>query len=398
MVGPGGPVDVAVIGGGIVGAACSYYLAQAGLHVTLIEQEFPAARTSGACEGNILLWDKEVSRELPLAARSLALWKELVRALDVDFEYHRKGSIMVAENAAGLAALQRKLADLAAVGVAGTFLGERELHAEEPALAPDLPGGALFPDDGQVDPRYATNALVEGARRLGLQVQAGTVVRRLILGQGRIEAVETSTGRIPAKAVVLAAGVWSREIAAAAGVDLPVHPRKGQIVVVGRAPTVVHRKLMEAGYVATVESSAAALQVAMVAESTRAGTLLLGSSRELVGFDRQVSPATVAAIAERALRFLPGLSSARCIRTYAGLRPFSPDHLPVIGPVTAVDGLYVATGHEGSGICLAPATGRLIAQWITGQALDFPAAWFGPDRFQGGQGTHNATQAVVHGG
>ncbi|HWT79896.1 MAG TPA: FAD-binding oxidoreductase, partial [Candidatus Methylomirabilis sp.] len=124
---------------------------------------------------------------------------------------------------------------------------------------------------------------------------------------------------------------------------------------------------------------------AMVAESSRAGSLLLGSSRELVGFDRSVNVRVAAAIAARAIRFFPALAILRCIRTYAGLRPFSPDHLPLIGPLEGAEGLYVATGHEGAGICLAPATGRLIAQWVTGQSLDFPAEWFRPNRFHGEQ-------------
>jgi D-hydroxyproline dehydrogenase subunit beta len=195
-----------------------------------------------------------------------------------------------------------------------------------------------------------------------LRVRTDTPVGRLVLSaSGRVEAVETATGRIPARTVVVAAGVWAREIAATAGLDVPVYPRKRQIVVIERAPAFFHRKVMEAGYVATVESSEAGLQVAMVAESTRANTLLLGSSRELVGFDRNVSLRVAAAIAARAIRFFPALAGLRCIRTYAGLRPFSPDHLPLIGPVAGAEGVYVAAGHEGSGICLAPATAWLIA-------------------------------------
>ena len=197
--------------------------------------------------------------------------------------------------------------------------------------------------------------------------------------------METTEGQIPARVVVLAAGVWTREIAATAGLSVPVQPRKGQIVVVERAPAFFRRKLMEEAYLTTVESSEAALQIAMVAESSRAGSLLLGSSRELVGFDRSVNVRVAAAIASRAIRFFPALASLRCIRNYAGLRPFSPDHLPLIGPLEGAEGLYVATGHEGAGICLAPATGRLIAQWVTGQSLDFPAEWFRPNRFHGDQ-------------
>jgi len=383
---PGGArhPDVVVVGGGIVGAACSYFLVRAGLSVELLERGFPASGTSGACEGNLLMWDKELTRELPFGLRSLALWAELAQELEIDFEFEPKGSIMVVEDGAGLEPMARKVAELARAGVPGTILSRQELHAEEPALAPDIAGGALFPEDGQVEPRYATAALVEAGRRHGLRVRTDTAVRRLHLGPaGRVEAVETAGERIPAGVVVLAAGVWTREIAATAGLEVPVHPRKGHVVVVERAPSLIRRKLMEAGYVATVESSDAALQVAMVVEATRAGTVLLGSSRQLVGFDRSVSVQVAAAIAARAIRFFPALAGLRCIRTYAGLRPFSPDHRPMIGPVAGAEGVYVATGHEGAGICLAPATGRLIAQWVTGEPLDFPAEWFRPDRFRG---------------
>jgi glycine/D-amino acid oxidase-like deaminating enzyme len=376
--------DVVVIGGGIVGAACGYYLAREGLSVQLLERAFLASGTSGACEGNLLLWEKEVNKELPLAQRSLQLWKTLVQELEADFEYQPKGSVMVAEDEAGLAASARKVEELAQAGVPGRMLDARELHAEEPALAADLPGGALFPEDAQVEPRLATAALAEGGRRQGLSIRVDSPVHRVILSRGgRVEAVDAAGGRIPTGAVVVAAGVWTREIAARAGLDIPVHPRKGQIVVVEKAPYLFRRKLNETGYAAAVESGDAALQVAMVVESTRAGTLLLGSSRELVGFDRSVSLRVAAAIAARAVRFFPVLAGLRCIRNYAGLRPFSPDHLPLIGPVAGAEGLYVATGHEGAGIGLAPATGRLIVQWVTGQPLDFPAEWFRPDRFQG---------------
>lgn len=374
--------DVVVIGGGIIGAACGYYLAREGLSVHLLERSFLASGTSGACEGNLLSWDKELTKELPFGQRSFQLWRELVDELEIDFEYQPKGSVMVAENEQSLAAVEQKVRELAAAGVPGQMLDPQQLHQEEPALADDLVGGALFPEDGQVEPRCATSALAEGGRRHGLVVRQNCPVKRIALSpDGRVEAVETVSGRIPTAAVVIASGVWSREVAATVGVDVPVHPRKGQIVVVEKAPYLFRRKLSEAGYTAAVESSAAALQVAMVVESTRSGTLLLGSSRELVGYDRSVSLKVAAAITARALRFFPSLSGLRAIRNYAGLRPFSPDHLPIIGPLSGVEGLYVATGHEGAGIGLAPATGRLISQWVTKRPLDFPAEWFHPDRF-----------------
>ncbi|MHB1162737.1 MAG: NAD(P)/FAD-dependent oxidoreductase, partial [Chloroflexota bacterium] len=253
MICPGRHPDVVVVGGGIIGAACGYYLAREGLSVQLLERSFLSSGSSGACEGNLLLWDKELTRELPLGRRSFQLWRELVQELEIDFEFDPKGSVMLAENQAGVAAMARKVQELAAAGVPGHLLDPRQLRDEEPALAEDLAGGALFPEDAQLEPRYATAALAEGGRRHGLLVRQDTPVRRIVLGQdGRVEAVETDRERISTGAVVVAAGVWTREIAATAGVDIPVHPRKGQIVVVEKAPYLFRRKLMEAGYTSAV--------------------------------------------------------------------------------------------------------------------------------------------------
>jgi glycine/D-amino acid oxidase-like deaminating enzyme len=200
--------DVVVVGGGIIGAACGYYLAREGLSVHLLERSFLASGTSGACEGNLLSWDKEMSKELPFGRRSFQLWRQLVDELEIDFEYQPKGSVMVAENGLSLAAVEQKVRDLSAAGVPGQMLDPKQLHEEEPALAGDLVGGALFPEDGQVEPRYATAALAEGGRRHGLVVRQDCSVRRIALSpKGRVEAVETTAGRIPTAAVVIAAGV-----------------------------------------------------------------------------------------------------------------------------------------------------------------------------------------------
>ncbi|HSB67382.1 MAG TPA: FAD-binding oxidoreductase, partial [Anaerolineales bacterium] len=178
-----------------------------------------------------------------------------------------------------------------------------------------------------------------------------------------------------------AAGIWSRQIAQMVGLDLPIKPRKGHILVTARQPGLIHHPLLEGGYVTTVQSAAEDLQVALVAEMTTTGTVLLGSSRQFVGEDRTVSMKVIQAIATRASRFLPRLGYAQVIRSYAGLRPWSPDHLPLIGPVQSCPGLYLATGHEGAGIGLAPVTGKLVSDWITHAVRAEFAAALHPDRF-----------------
>jgi glycine/D-amino acid oxidase-like deaminating enzyme len=374
--------DVVVVGAGVVGAACAYRLAAAGARVRVCERAHVAAGTSGACEGNVLAWDKELERELPLALRSADAWAQLADELPDDFEYVPKGSIVVAENEAELQAAAEWARVLAGLGVAGEVLDADALRREEPYAAPDLPGGVLYPGDAQLEPRLATAALARAAVARGAVLAAGESVERIVRGAGgRAVAVETSAGRIAAGAVVVAAGVWTPALLETAGLSVPVTPRKGQVVVLERSPVRFRRKLSEAGYFAAVKADEAELQVAMVVESTPSGTILLGSSRRHAGFDRAVELPVAAAVARRAARFFPILREARALRVYAGLRPLTPDHLPIVGPFAEAPNICVATGHEGAGIGLAPATAELVAAWHAGAPPPLPPAWFSPDRF-----------------
>jgi glycine/D-amino acid oxidase-like deaminating enzyme len=374
--------DVVVVGAGVVGASCAYYLASAGVRVRLYDRSFIASGSSGACEGNVLAWDKELERELPLALRSADLWQGLSDALDDDFEYDRKGSVVVAETEEELRVCAERNRVLAGLGVEGELLDAAALRREEPYAAHDLPGGVLYPGDAQLEPRLATAALVRAALARGAELKTDVAVHAIVrAADGRATGVETSEGRVGADLVVIAAGVWTPALLETAGLSVPVTPRKGQIVVLERSPVVFRRKLSEARYVAAVEADDAALQIAMVVESTPSGTTLLGSSRQHVGFDREVELGVAGAIAKRAARFFPVLHDARALRVYAGLRPLTPDHVPIIGPFYEAPNICVATGHEGAGIGLAPATGELVAAWHTGAPTPLPIEWFSPDRF-----------------
>src|SRR3954463_7529320 len=174
-----GSPDVIVIGAGVVGASCAYYLASSGAHVQLLDRSFVASGSSGACEGNVLAWDKELERELPLALRSAELWAELAERLPDDFEYDRKGSVVVAETETELAASAERAQTLAGLGVKGEVLDAGALRREEPYAAHDLPGGALYPGDAQLEPRLATAALVKAAVAQGATLTIDRSVERL---------------------------------------------------------------------------------------------------------------------------------------------------------------------------------------------------------------------------
>ena len=378
--------DVVVIGGGIIGAACSYYLGAAGLKVCLVERHFPASGTSRAGEGLVLLWDKLPGAELSLGLASAALWPDLAGELDFDIGYARRGTLLVSESETDQAAGIAKAQALWEAGVRAEILRRGELLELEPSLAPDLAGGVLFPDDAHLDARRATLALIRAAQQryhLALHTSAeSTEICVQTNGGRRVRGVKAGGQEILTHQVVCAAGVWSNEVARSAGLALPIRPRKGQILVTSRLSGAIHHPVLEGGYTTTVQSGDEDLQVALVAELTEHGTLLLGSSRQFAGFDCTVSLKVMRAIAARAVRFLPTLAQAPVIRSYAGLRPWSPDHLPLIGPVESLPGFFLATGHEGAGIGLAPATGRLIADWISGAERPPYAGALKPDRFE----------------
>ncbi|TDC06579.1 FAD-binding oxidoreductase [Nonomuraea longispora] len=377
--------DVIVVGAGVVGAACAYYAARAGLDVTVIDRGPVAGGTTGSGEGNVLVSDKEPGPELELAVLSNRLWRSLAQRYGGDggFEFEAKGGLVVAETPE----IQERLAGLAAKqDVEHTLVPAGSLRDYEPHLAGDLAGGVLYPQDAQVQPMLAAAALLRHAARSygqgALRLRLGTAVTGITRSGGRATGVRTSKGDVRGGAVINAAGTWGGEVAALAGVDLPILPRRGFILVTEplREPLIRH-KVYTAAYVTNVASDSPELETSAVVEGTPAGTVLIGASRERVGFDRTTSVPVLARLAGQAVALFPTLRDVRAIRSYCGFRPYCPDHLPVIGPDPRMPGLYHACGHEGAGIGLAPATGHLLAQLIAGHRPDLDLSPFRPGRF-----------------
>ncbi|NUL03288.1 FAD-binding oxidoreductase [Streptomyces lunaelactis] len=373
--------DVIVVGAGVVGAACAYYAARVGLTVTVIDRGPVAGGTTGAGEGNLLVSDKEPGPELDLALLSTALWRELAELLPPQIEYEPKGGLVVASGEAGMAALRDFAAGQEKAGVRAEEVAEDRLNDLEPHLAPGLAGGFHYPQDAQVMPALAAAHLLRaGGDRVHLRL-GEQVTGLLTEAEGEVRGVRTTAGDLHAPYVVNAAGTWGGEFARLAGVELPVLPRRGFVLVTEPLPRVVRHKVYAADYVADVASGSAALQTSAVVEGTRAGPVLIGASRERVGFDVTLSTEVLRRLAAQATALFPFLARVRAIRTYSGFRPYLPDHLPAIGPDPRVPGLLHACGHEGAGVGLAPATGLLIALAMGGGELPLDMGPFSPARF-----------------
>lgn len=374
-----GRADLVVIGAGMVGAACAYYAARAGLAVTVVDRGSVAAGTTGSGEGNLLVSDKEPGPELELALLSGRLWRDL--AADA-FEYEAKGGLVVASTEQGFARLKTLAKAQAEAGVRTTTVGPDDLHDYEPHLNPESAGGIFYPQDAQVQPMLAAAHLLRVAReRYGTRVETGVTVTGFVRSGDRVTGVRTTAGEMAAGNVINAAGSWGAEIAALAGADLPILPRRGFVLVTEPLETIVRHKVYAAEYMANVASEAEGLETSLVVEGTRAGTILIGASRERVGFDRTTSIPVLRRLAQQAVALFPMLADVAVIRSYCGFRPYCPDHLPVIGADPRAGGLLHACGHEGAGIGLATGTGHLLAQVLTGVAPDLDLDPFHPGRF-----------------
>ncbi|MDD4903901.1 MAG: FAD-dependent oxidoreductase [Candidatus Bipolaricaulis sp.] len=370
--------DALVIGGGVIGSAVFYYLSKEGVRAALVERGDICSGTSGACDGNILSIDKEPGYDSQLALLSQRLLRELVAELDCDVDYTQRGSVLVVEPDARQEAMARDwMRRQKEAGLPMRYIEGREVFESEPLLARDVIGLVECASDSSLSPLALTFGLVEAAKRLGGAVYPRTEIRELLRDRaGSIRGARSSTEEFAAPRVILAAGVWTPHLAGTVGLDVPIQPRKGHILVGERTPDLGRRKLQEFGYlmakfgqkgVRGVEPAMEESGVAMVYEPTGHGNFLIGSSRQFVGFDTQCDLEVLRLLAKRALRFFPSLRNMKVIHSYAGLRPWTPDHYPIVSAVASIPGLYIAAGHEGDGIGLAPITGRLLSEMITGR-------------------------------
>lgn len=325
-----------VVGAGICGAATAYELHQRGIEVLLLDRGAVSSGTTGLGEGNVLVCDKPPGVERDLAVLGRALWE----ALDAEFpaaRVARKGSLL---------------------------LGTGDVTDREPALVPGT-RAVHEPGDLQVDPRGLARALAQRvAVREHVVVEAVTATT-----------VTTADAVLEADHVVVATGPWAADLT-----GLPVEPRKGQLVALAAPPGLIRHKLVEASYLDAVAGPAEDLMIASVIEQTLDGDeVLIGSSRERVGFDPAVRPEVTRAMIERAARWVPEVAALPITREWCGFRAWLPDGLPAIGRLAS--GVWTTTGHEGAGVGLGPVSGRLLAQLITGEAPLADPAPFDPRRF-----------------
>jgi glycine/D-amino acid oxidase-like deaminating enzyme len=371
--------EVVIIGAGIVGAMCAYYVNRAGLKAIVIDRGTVASGTTGAGEGNIMVSDKSPGPELELALKSRDMWFEVAQDLGNEFELVAKGGLAVSR---GDASSLFELSNSQSVaGVQTKRVGTAEIQELEPFISKEIQNGVHYPQDSQCQPMLAAAHILRQLQRRGLEFIGHQEVLKIERKSENLT-VRTSTLEIQSDFIVNAAGTWAGEIARLAGSELPIMPRRGFILVTAPLPKYVNHKVYDSDYVDNVASSDAELQTSTVIEGTQSGTILIGASRERVGFDKSISVSVIQRLARQATSLFPVLAGAQLLRVYNGFRPYSPDHLPVIGADSLIPGLFHCAGHEGAGIGLSAGSGKVIAQLIKGEIPIVNPEPFSPARFQ----------------
>lgn len=361
--------DAIVVGAGVVGAACAYYLAQAGLRVLVLEGAFAGGGTTAAGMGHIVVMD-DSEEQFALTRYSQRLWDQLAPELPPQCERDPCGTLWVAEDEEEMDAVRAKQAFYAARGVPAEVLDGRQVAQLEPNLRPGLRGGLRLPDDSVVYPPAATGFLLDRARALGAEVRHGCRVDEMV-----DEGVLACGERLEAPVVVNAAGAEAARLIP----RLPLLPRKGHLVITDRYPGFCRHQLVELGYLKSAHRMTSE-SVAFNLQPRATGQVLIGSSRELVGWDPSINRRLVREMLQRAVHFMPALARLAVIRTWTGFRPATPDKLPYIGPWAELRGAWVAAGHEGLGITSSLGTGRLLTDLILGREPELDPAPFAPAR------------------
>ncbi|SDK26955.1 sarcosine oxidase subunit beta [Jeotgalicoccus aerolatus] len=371
--------DVLIIGGGIIGASIAYYTAKTGLSVALLESNTVASGTSSKCDGNVLLIDKEPGFDSRMAIKSQALIKQLSTELEMEFEFRHPGSIFLCANEDEIEQGYNWVDYHNKENGKDKFfkkLTKEDLKNDSKYFSDHLIGGIECTNDSTINPYMLAFSLINQAKKYDFSLFEMTPVTDIQHIQDGEFKVMSHEKVFKANKVINAAGIYSPHVGKLLDIEVPVVPRKGHILVSSRAELLGSRKIQEFGYLMTKfgkERQASKEMndygVALVHEATQSQNFLIGSSREFVGYNTNVNHKVIRLIAERAIEYFPAMKDMSFIRSYAGLRPWTPDNLPIISD-TVVPGFYIAAGHEGDGIGLSAITGLWMSQMMTNTLKD----------------------------
>ncbi|OWW21384.1 NAD(P)/FAD-dependent oxidoreductase [Noviherbaspirillum denitrificans] len=360
--------DIAIIGAGIIGAACADALAAHGLRVTVIECDAVGSGATAAGMGHLVVMDDNPA-ELALTAYSLSLWRGLTGGNAARHEYSHCGTLWLAADDEEREAARTKQHTLLAQDIDSQLLDAHALYATEPHLRPGLAGALHVPGDGIVYPPKTARFLLERARGVRLVTARAEALlpEGVLLGDGSM---------IHARTVLVANGAAALSLCP----ELPIRPKKGHLVITDRYPGTLRHQLVELGYIKSAHAGDGD-SVAFNVQPRPTGQLLIGSSRQFGVTGKEADMRIVSRMLAHAAGYMPMLAQLNALRCWTGFRAASSDGLPLIGPHPGRPNVWLATGHEGLGITTSLATAALLAAQFTGTPPAIPVAPYLPARF-----------------
>lgn len=359
---------VVVVGAGIVGAACALELVKQGAAVTVVDSQFCGGGTTAAGMGHIVVMDDSPA-QAALTKLSVELWRDRSRDFEAS-EYDPCGTLWVASDDEEMAGAETKVGLYRDLGVEAELVSAQAVRALEPWLRPGLAGGMRVPGDAVLYPTSAARQLLAQAVALGAAVDLNCEVVRLQPGVAHVY----DGSAITADLVVNAAGSRAGELSE----GIPIQPRKGHLAITDRYPGRVSHQVLELGYLKSAHATEGP-SVAFNVQPRKTGQLLIGSSREFVGWDGAINHELLNRMLSRATEFMPALGACSVVRVWTGFRPATPDKLPLIGEMEP--GIWLATGHEGLGITTSLGTARLLRELIFGETTSIDARPYAANRF-----------------
>jgi len=377
--------DVIVIGAGVIGTAVAYLLAREGINVGLIDRGNAASGTSGATMGNLSLHNRLPGPTMDLALASYSLYREWSETLPSDFEFEIVSSLMLIGDDHALDWARERVTIQREAGLNVEFIDARRLAEVDDTVAGDIPGAVYCPPSARLNPFLLCNTLAQSAERLGARFYRHTEVTDVLVAHGAIAGVAAGKKTIGCDLVVNAAGVDSGCIARMAGAHIPIVGNRGVLAVTERFkdPGIrVKGECTEGGLKDTPQDALdARYDVHLVFSQTQSGNCLIGRSGEPLHECSAKGIAEAAfTILRRAQRFIPGISRIPLIRVFHGVRPYSPDSLPILGEMTSPRRLFAACGFGDKGFALGAAGAQLVVDAIINRGLEIEEI-FSPARF-----------------
>ncbi len=373
MSGRGQGTEVIVVGGGVIGSSIAYHLARAGVRTLLLEKRTVAVAASGASAGGTRQQGRD-PRELALSMQACVRWATLEDELAADIDYRRKGHLTVIEHEQDRAGLVETIARQRAAGLNIRLIEGAELREVAPALAPHILAGSYTPDDGYANPGLTAKAFAAAAARAGAEVREGVTVHGLAVESGKVVGVLTDEGHIGADLTILAAGAWSKALAATAGVDLPIAPMGLQMI-------------LTAAVAPCLDPVVGCVGRRLSFKQLSAGNFLIGGGWpgdwDLTQPRGVTRDAGIWGSALTAAAIIPVSGTVGLQDAWVGIEARSADDVPILGPVREVAGLVIAAGFSGHGFQLSPAIGQVLAELVVEGRPSIPIDALALDRFAG---------------